>query len=226
MDTTPSTKKPVANHRTRVGRERRARTEAKIINAAMRVFAKKGPDAPIIDDFIKAAGVARGTFYNYYKSTEELLEATSKWLEDDMIESIETEIGNLKDPVKRLTTGVRLWMQKAEADPAWCAFVARVPRIGHLAEQQLTGDLRRGLRSGMFSSPSIDVARDLVVGTIRQAMYRLTEEGARKHYDREVAQMVMQGLGLDRRVIEKALSRTLPPLTRPTLRMPQSGGTP
>jgi AcrR family transcriptional regulator len=83
------------DHRTRVGRERRERTQARIIEAALRVFAEKGPDAPIIDDFIKAAGVARGTFYNYYQSTEELLEATAKWLQDDLIVSIEAEIGSL-----------------------------------------------------------------------------------------------------------------------------------
>ena len=61
------------DHRTRVGRERRERTQARIIEAALRVFAEKGPDAPIIDDFIKAAGVARGTFYNYFPSKDAIL---------------------------------------------------------------------------------------------------------------------------------------------------------
>ena len=37
--------------------------------------AEHGPDIPVVDDFVKAAGVSRGTFYNYFKSTSELFEA-------------------------------------------------------------------------------------------------------------------------------------------------------
>ena len=58
-----------SDHRTRVGRQRRARTQARILEAAFEVFARKGPDAPVIDDFIQAAGVARGTFYNHFRTT-------------------------------------------------------------------------------------------------------------------------------------------------------------
>src|SRR5215472_11412241 len=89
-------RKASVDHRTRVGQARRARTQARIIAAALRVFTEHGPqDPPVIDDFIRAAGVARGTFYNYYKSVGELLEATRKWLEDDFIESIEAEVASL-----------------------------------------------------------------------------------------------------------------------------------
>ena len=44
----------------------------RIIEAALRVFAEKGPDVAVIDDFIHAAGVARGTFYNHFRTTEDL----------------------------------------------------------------------------------------------------------------------------------------------------------
>ena len=44
------------DHRTRVGRERSARTETRILEAALGVFADMGPDAPKIDDFVRAAG--------------------------------------------------------------------------------------------------------------------------------------------------------------------------
>ncbi len=55
-------KRAAPDHRTRVGKERSARTERRILEAALEVFADRGPDAPAIDDFVQAAGVARGTF--------------------------------------------------------------------------------------------------------------------------------------------------------------------
>ena len=101
------------NHRTVVGRQRREKTEAKIIEGALHVFAEKGPQAAVIDDFIKAAGVARGTFYNYFRSTDELLAATQTWLSDDLIKSIEDALVGITDPITRFGMGIRLWMKRA-----------------------------------------------------------------------------------------------------------------
>ena len=202
------------DHRTRVGRERRERTQARIIEAALKVFAEKGPDAPIIDDFIKAAGVARGTFYNYYQSTEELLEATAKWLQDDLILSIEAEIGALDDPIERLSSGIQLWLRKARSDPAWCAFSVRVRRHGGLVEQQLAADLKAGLDARALSFIGPEAARDLVVGTLREAMFRMTQGRVPASYARDITRLILMGLGLSAGSADDILSRPLPRMRR------------
>ena len=78
-----------------------------------------------------AAGIARGTFYNYFKSTDELLQATSKWLSEELIEEIEGEVRSLTDPAIRFGLGIRLWMRWAQANPSWSLFIARVWNVGH-----------------------------------------------------------------------------------------------
>jgi AcrR family transcriptional regulator len=211
----PSPKKPIVGHRTRVGLERRARTQTRIVAAALRVFAEKGADAPVIDDFIREAGIARGTFYNYFTRTEELLVAVSRSLEDGLMLSIEAEMGDLQDPVARLATGVRLWLGWARADPVWCAFIVRSRFRGPLVEQQLTADLKGGRRTGAFDFPSVEAARDLVVGTILEAMHRVMTTRVPKGYTDGVARTILHGLGLDARTIEKLVSRPLPTLHRP-----------
>ena len=90
------------DHRTRVGRERSARTETRILEAALRVFGEMGPDAPKIDDFVLAAGISRGTFYNHFESVEELLAATSEWLTRELIETIETRLDGDRRPCASL----------------------------------------------------------------------------------------------------------------------------
>jgi len=54
--------------RAEIGLEKRKRTRVELIAAAFRVFADKGFEAPVIDDFIIASGLSRGTFYNYFKN--------------------------------------------------------------------------------------------------------------------------------------------------------------
>lgn len=206
---------PATDHRPRVARERRERTQARILESALAVFADKGPDAPLIDDFIHAAGIARGTFYNYYRSTAELLEATSHALEDDLIRSIEAELAALADPLDRLATGILLWLRRAESDPVWCRFVVRVRRRAEGVERELGRDLREAMKAGRISVADAHVARDLVVGTILEAMNRMAVERVPKSYAVEVARAILHGLGADRRRTKALLSRPPPALKRP-----------
>jgi AcrR family transcriptional regulator len=199
-----------------VGEKRRAHTREKILTAALHVFAEKGPVAPVIDDFIAAAEVARGTFYNYFQSTEELFDATAKWLEDDLIVSIVQAMEPLTNPVDRVTTGVRLWLLKASADSAWCAFIYRSRYRGALVEQELTRDLEAGRRSGAFTFSSTATARDFVVGSIHETMGRIMS-GIAESELHELARMILLGLGLTESQARAALDRPLLPMQRPPL---------
>jgi AcrR family transcriptional regulator len=210
----PPARRKATDHRARVGRERRARTRGRILGAALGVFAAKGREAPVIDDFIKAAGVARGTFYNHFRTTGELREAASKWLEDQLMLAIEGEIGALEDPVKRLATGVRLWLRWAQSDRTGCGFVVNSRFRGPLVEEILTADLRGGRRAGGFRFRSVEAARDLVVGTILEAMHRMLTARVSKSYPEDVARLILRGLGLDERAIDGLLALPAPELPR------------
>lgn len=205
----PSARK-AADHRTRVGRERRARTRQRIVEAALRVIAEKGPDAPVIDDFIRAGGVARGTFYNHFTTTEELLTATSRWLEDSLIRNIEAAMGDLDDPLQRLATGARLWLHLSRRDPVFCAFVVRSRFRGGSVERQLGLDLGAGLRSGRLAAPSVELARDLLVGTIREAQARMVSARVPVTYPDQVVRLVLRALRVDEHTIDALLAAPVP----------------
>lgn len=206
------------DYRTIVGRARRKKTEAKILEAALQVFAEKGPDAPVIDDFIKAAGIARGTFYNYYSNTSQLLEATSNWLTDDLIESIEGELRTIKDPALRHGVGMRLWMRKAALDPAWCSFVAAIWFQGGYAQDAPLRDIEQGMKSGEFSCPTAMCAWDITLGAIRQAMIRLLREPKLRKgkYCDQIVVTILQGMGASKQMCQEAIAYQLPEMRRPT----------
>jgi AcrR family transcriptional regulator len=195
--------------------ERRARTKSRIVAAALRVFAEKGTDTPVIDDFIREAGVARGTFYNYFTRIEQLLLAVSNSLEDDLILSIEAAMSDLQDPVARLATGIRLWLGWARADPVWCAFIVKGRFRGSLVERQLQADLENGRKVGAFEFTSVEVARDLVVGTILEAMSRIMTTPVSKAYTDSVARAILNGLRLDVTRTDQLLRTPIPRLRRP-----------
>lgn len=198
------------NHRTRVGIQRRERTRQKILEAALRVFARMGTDAPLIDDFISEAGISRGTFYNHFRTTHELLQATAGWLSDGFVESIAQDMKDLTDPLFRLATGIRIWLAKAEQDLPWAAFVARVEFIRDLPFEPLRRDLHEGQKTGMFRFPNERVALELIGGTLIMAMHGYVQGNTPEGYTQDIVRMVLQGLGVVPECIEVALNYPLP----------------
>ncbi len=49
------------------------KTREKIVSSAMELFARKGFDKTTVDEIVAKAGVAKGTFYLYFKSKDDLI---------------------------------------------------------------------------------------------------------------------------------------------------------
>jgi AcrR family transcriptional regulator len=198
------------DHRTRVGRERSARTQTRILEAALGVFGDMGPDAPKIDDFVRASGISRGTFYNYFETVGELLDATSEWTTREIIESIEAALEGIAGPALRLGVGLRLFFRKAQADPVWCRFVARVWKLGGF--ELPARDLEEGLRAGVFRAPSVAAARDVLFGGVREALLRIGSGRTPAAYGAQLTEVLLQALATDGRRIAAVMNHDLPPL--------------
>ena len=55
--------------RAQIGRDRRARTRAELMQAARRLYAARSFDSVTVDDVVNAAEVAKGTFYVHFDSS-------------------------------------------------------------------------------------------------------------------------------------------------------------
>lgn len=71
--------------RTRSG----ADTREALVSAAVHTFARQGPDHTPVSDIVKAAGVAQGTFYIYFRTKEQVLEAVVERLAGEVVQGVE-----------------------------------------------------------------------------------------------------------------------------------------
>jgi AcrR family transcriptional regulator len=62
----PGTEQPSRRER------QKTETREQLYRAALRVFAERGLSAPTVEEITKAAGVAKGTFFNYFRTKEEV----------------------------------------------------------------------------------------------------------------------------------------------------------
>jgi AcrR family transcriptional regulator len=202
------------NHRSRVGAERRERTRARLLESALLVFAEKGPEAAVIDDVIVLAGMSRGSFYNYFRTNEELLDAVSAVISDELLRLIDPVVQLHHDPVARVACGARLFLRSVQQYPLLGAFLSRLP--WPTAGSQLIGvgflarDLNTGIAQNRFTHIQPRVAVDLVVGTMFSAAHALSSETLPDEYPEEMAKAILQGLGVTERVAAKYIALPLP----------------
>ncbi len=101
------------SRRASIGLEKRERTRSSLIESAYRVFARKETDAVTIDDIIAEAGVARGTFYNYFQTREDVLKAVAASLSDAMNQKIWAQSVAIDDPAERMAIALRQFLHQA-----------------------------------------------------------------------------------------------------------------
>jgi AcrR family transcriptional regulator len=204
------------DHRVRVGAQRREQTRLRLLESALTVFADKGPDVAVIEDFIAAAGVSRGTFYNHFRTPLDLLLALASGMSDEVLAVVDPVVLTFDDPVERFCAGTRLYMQMALRYPLWGSFITRVgTRIatrGQLIDVYLTRDLGLAVAQGRIRLDHVSVGRDIVLGSIFYGIETMLTEPTQDHHPEHIMRCVLIGLGVSVDEAERIAYAPLPEL--------------
>ncbi|MFC5472745.1 TetR/AcrR family transcriptional regulator [Paraherbaspirillum soli] len=188
------------DHRTRVAAKRREKTRAKLLESALHVFSRKGPQA-VIEDVIAQAGMARGSFYNYFHTNEELLEALANEINNELVRAIDPLVQRLANPVERVASGTRMLLHAITQFPQLGHFLSRLPlptaNSNRLGLRFLVRDVAAGISAQLFRHIEQRVAVDLVTGVVLSAAYALGSETLQHDYPEQSVRQMLQGLGVD-----------------------------
>jgi AcrR family transcriptional regulator len=159
--------------RAEIGQEKRARTRAQLIAAASALFAKRSWASVTIDDLVREAGVAKGTFYVHFEDMHALTVAVAGELIHSFDEMIQPRRASTSDPLLRVAFGCDAFIERALEDPAWGALVARIarsnPSVGERARRRLKEDLARVL-DNLPGGLSVDLALEAAIGVVLQVL--------------------------------------------------------
>ena len=89
----------------------------RILDAATRVFARKGFYNSTIADVAKAAEVAEGTIYLYFKNKDDLLISIFEHSMEIFIQEVTKELERVDDPRGKLKTFLSLHLQLVQKNP-------------------------------------------------------------------------------------------------------------
>jgi AcrR family transcriptional regulator len=196
------------DHRSRVGADRREQMRLRLIASAMLVFARRGGEARVIDEVIATAKVSRGSFYNHFRTQEELFVAVAEEVGNELLRAIDpVRMGHPPGAV-RVACGIRLTLMLAQAHPRMAAFLGRAgpQALGShsLAIDVVGRDIADALAAGQFVGVHPRLAFDLISGPVLSAFNTLQDGALPEGYVQQMAQAVLQSLG-----VAKATARRL-----------------
>ena len=207
--------------RAEIGRERRARTRAKIIAAAFDVFGDEAGLYAGIEDVAGKADLTRATVYNHFSSMAELREALAFEVTHDFLQAVTRTISNMPDARDRSACAVRFYLRRAASDRRWAWSMINLSATGFIfgAEtfRQAEQTIREGVDDGVFPLPSVDLGRDLLLGTTLAAMGSIVRGAPAEDYPEMVASQILFGLGVPLEQARACIQQILPALDNATL---------
>ena len=102
-----------------------------IIEAAVRVFARKGYYNSRVSDIAREAGIAAGTIYLYFRTKDDILVTLFREKMAEWVAYVRAELGEVPDTVGKIRAIVRLHFSVLERDPALAEVVQVELRQGH-----------------------------------------------------------------------------------------------
>ncbi|HKR90140.1 MAG TPA: helix-turn-helix domain-containing protein [Phenylobacterium sp.] len=191
---------PTRERRAEIGRARREKTRAHLLDTAARVIAQRGEVGATIEALIAEAGVARGTFYNYWCSREDLLNDLWDKVGHDPFRSIQDAQETVSSAAERFSISARLTIRRAATDPAWGWLVIALAGTEQIGKHELGSypmvDLNLGIEQGCFRIACLEAARDMIVGATISAMKAVLTAGRSSNYPEETTRMLLMALGL------------------------------
>ena len=185
--------------RAEIGREKRARTRAQIVEAGAMLLAERPLEALTVDAVVDAAGVAKGTFYYHFQSMDELAAAVGEKLGESFDELLAPARRSLRDPLARLSFAFTQFLEKATADPAWARLVvqsAQAPtEFARSVRANLKTDLDEARAHERLTVQDVELAADIVVGIWLQVTRGTLQRRAAPDLPDRALDTVLRALG-------------------------------
>jgi AcrR family transcriptional regulator len=193
---------------------RKERTRLALLAAARELYAARGVESTTIAEIAAHADIAIGSFYNYFRTKEELLDALIAQELAAQLRLLELRQAQVDDPAEKISVAHRHLVRVAQTDADWAWLLVRLEVPYRVAWSVLgkaaSRDLREGLRAGRFAVANPRLALTAAGGALFSVIHaQLVGEGSR-HADAEHAEGVLRSFGLDRAQAAEIARRPLP----------------
>lgn len=150
---------------------KRARTRARLTEAALRLMAERGINATSVSEIAAEADVANGTFYLYFRDKGEIVAAVCEAVTRAMHEDMSSTRLSLADGAERVAFGTQQFIEIAAAEPVWGRLLltafSEFEAIKADVARYMRLDVALGIEQGRFKEPFDEFIVDAHLALLR-----------------------------------------------------------
>lgn len=193
MATFPSADAPTRGHK------KKARTRSQLLSAAMRIIGRQG-EAFTVAEVAAEAGLAHGTFYNYFDDRDALIAAVVPEVLTGFTMASAAAVAD-DDPATRFAVITALALHRAVVAPDQVRVLLRLDTVhGAIVDSpavdQLRADITAGSATGRFVVDADAATLDVVVGAMIFAARRIVDGAVGDDYSVDVVAQLLRSLGV------------------------------
>ncbi|HEY2833741.1 MAG TPA: TetR/AcrR family transcriptional regulator [Sporichthyaceae bacterium] len=194
---------------------RQQRTRAQLTRAAAQIIAEKGVEGVRLREVTDAADVGFGSFYNYFGSKEDLVEAVVLDLMSTLAGTLIAHVARFDDPAEAASAAHRWFVRNATEDPATARLMVNLDQADVQFQQRILPFGRRLLESGVEQGRFIPMSSPVttltyVVGATIAVTRAVLDGRLGAQAESETAEVLLHALGLDAAQAREIAYRELP----------------
>jgi AcrR family transcriptional regulator len=191
------------------------RTRAKLMDAAVTLFARDGFEAASVNEITKLAEVANGTFYAHFRDRDAIAETVALAAAERVAEQIAEATARVENAAERIALSTRSFVELAAQRPDWGRMLFRAAwKFRSMRERVLNfvrADIERGIGQGLFNVRVDPVLLDVFASMTLSAL-NARLDGAGPEAGCRAAELQLCMLGAKAEAAEAIASRSIPPL--------------
>lgn len=194
---------------------RQQRTRAQLVRAAAAVIAESGVGGLRLREVTDTADVGFGSFYNYFASKEELVEAVAEELMATLAATLGAHVEALTDPVEAASAAHRWFVRNALEHPAAARLVVNLDQADVRFQERILPFghrlLAAGVEQGCFlPPPSPSTTVRYVVGATVAVTRAVLDGRSGAQAESETAEVLLHALGVSADRAREVAYRPLP----------------
>lgn len=191
-------------------------TRRRILDAAREQMAHGGAESVTIQAITDRADIGLGTFYNYFKSRDEVIDAVIFDVVESLGRRLDALTAGMPDAAEIYSFSLRHLMHTAVSDPVWGWFVVRlgIAQEGLLKAlgPRASRDIQIGVDSGRFDVSDVPLASAMTFGSLLAAMHSYLDTEDAQDPSSRYAENLLRMVGIPAEEARRVASLPLPPL--------------
>lgn len=182
------------------GGSKRERTRSALLDATVSVVAAKGMEAAKILDITEAAGLANGTFYNYFDDKESILREAAYGIALAVGRQLDEEMSGIGDAGRRVVTATTRFIEIVVREPDWAHVLLGsaevMPEMRKDIYRYLRSDIELGVEQGKFDVEVTGFLLDQVASLIGVSIRTQISTGPNAALTRQTCESILRLLGM------------------------------